>query len=102
MVKASQFLLYVALYTAKDSLISGSLRCYGANSSGSVPAGETRFLDLDQVLMTVFTDQVQASSPWSLGEVPGGDPDPQSAATSARATGPMPRLPATIFYLASE
>jgi hypothetical protein len=94
------------LYTARDNLILGVFTLPRSEQQWiEYPQEKPRFLDLDQVMMTVFTDQVQAASPWSQGEV-----QPEAVETPckkrcdqcARYPDQCRGCPATIYYLASE
>lgn len=105
LVLASESCPYVALYTAKEDTIIAVFTLPKSQSNWiAYPDVKPKFLELEPIA-TILTEQIQASSPWSRGEV---KPEAYETPCQKRCD-KCPRYrtscdgcPATIFYFAAE
>lgn len=97
MTRASKSCPYVALYTSKDDMICGVFTLPRDREAWiEYPKEKPKFLDLEQVLMTVVTDQLEACSGYTRGEM---FAEEELAPCGKHCNS---GCPSTIFYYASE
>jgi hypothetical protein len=106
MVKASQACPFVALYTAKNDIICGIFTLPRLQQEwAEYPVQKPRFLDFEEVLITLVTDKVTASSPYSRGDEL-VSLDETSSNQHIKVCSRYPEkcscCPATLFYYAAE
>jgi hypothetical protein len=106
LVKESQNCPYVALYTAQDDKVCGVFTLPRQQEEWyEYPEDKPKFLDFDEVLMTVVTDELHPCSPWTEGKVKAESETTPCGKRCDQCT-KYPDMcrgcPATIFYYAAS
>jgi hypothetical protein len=105
LVKAAKSCPYVSFYTAKDSTVMG-IFCLPKNQREwlEYPTEQPRILQLEPI-MTIVTDEIMVSSPFSRGEVkPEAEETPcnKKCDKCPHYKDSCHGCPATIFFYAAE